>query len=278
MEIIIGKLTGFCSGVQRAITGVKEALKENERIYCLGEIIHNPEVVESLKSRGMAVTDDISSIPKRSNFIIRSHGLPSDVIRKAKEKELKIYDFTCPKVKKIHHLVKNLTAEGYHILIIGNPKHPEVQAVLSLTEDNAHVIENSEDFKSLASSEQNAVVVQTTFNPSAFLDITQEIISFTKKTLVYNTLCEETLKRQREAKRLARKVDFIVVAGGKKSSNTKTLYDIVKNYTTAVRIEKTQELDSAWFKDATTVGIISGASTPKQMVKKVYDTLLTFAQ
>ncbi len=278
MEIIVGKLTGFCSGVQRAITGVKEALKENERIYCLGEIIHNPDVVESLKSRGMVVADDISSIPKRSKFIIRSHGLPSDVIRKAKEKRLKIYDFTCPKVKKIYHLVKNLTAEGYHILIIGNPKHPEVKAVLSLTEDNAHVIENSEDFKSLAPIEQNAVVVQTTFNPSSFLNITQEIISLTKKTLIYNTICEETIKRQREAKVLAGRVDFIVVAGGKRSSNTKTLYDIVKKYTTAVHIEKTQELDRAWFKDVKTVGIISGASTPKKMVKKVCDTLLTFDQ
>jgi 4-hydroxy-3-methylbut-2-enyl diphosphate reductase len=203
MKVIVGKSSGFCSGVHRAIKGATNALEEHKKVYCFGEIIHNPVVVNTLKDMGMVVVNDIERVPDRSWFVIRSHGLQNEIYKRAVEKELKIFDFTCPKVKKIHHLVTELTNEGCFILIIGNPSHPEVKAILSLARGNARVIEKPGDLKNLDFSELYAVVVQTTFNPDAFLAIVDEIILFTKKTVIYNTLCEETIKRQKESRRLA---------------------------------------------------------------------------
>ena len=276
MNILIGKSSGFCSGVQRAIKGAEQILKDNKKIYCFGEIIHNPAVVNSLKQQGMDVVYDISAVPEGSKFIIRSHGLEDDIFKKAIEKKLDIYDFTCPLVKKIHRLVIQLTEEGYFIIITGNAMHPEVKAIASLAKGNARVIENLEGVKTLPAFKQNAVVAQTTFNPDSFFDIVKEIITRTKKILVCNTLCEETIKRQKEAVHLAEKVDLVVVVGGKNSSNTKTLYNIIKNKVQAVHVEDASELDRDMFKNIGNVGIISGASTPEEEVKKVHDVLVSF--
>lgn len=276
MNILIGKSSGFCSGVQRAIKGAAQVLKDNKKIYCFGEIIHNPAVVNSLKQQGMVVVNNISAVPEGSKFIIRSHGLENDIFKKAVDNKLDIHDFTCPKVKKIHRLVTQLTEDGYFIVITGNARHPEVKAIASLAKGNARVIENPEGVKTLPVIERNAVVVQTTFNPDSFFDIVKEIITRTKKTLVCNTLCEETIKRQKEAVHLAEKVDFVVVVGGKNSSNTKTLYNIVKNKVQAVHVEDAVELDKHMFKNTGNVGIISGASTPEEEVKKVHDVLVSF--
>jgi 4-hydroxy-3-methylbut-2-enyl diphosphate reductase len=276
MKIVVSTLSGFCSGVMRAIKGAEKALRENEKIYCLGEIIHNPDVVRSLKEQGMVLVDDISKVPNGSNFIVRSHGLQNKIIERALGKQLNIYDFTCPKVKKIHRLVTELTMERYYIFIIGNPGHPEVKAIVSLTRGNATVIRGIDDLKKHTISSQNAVVVQTTFNPITFLNIVQEIILQSKKTLVFNTLCEETIKRQKEALQIAGNVDYVVVVGGKNSSNTKTLYNIVKNSVPAVQIENAHELNKRQLKGLGRVGIISGASTPEEEVKKVYETIRRF--
>ena len=274
MEIIVGRLVGFCSGVQRAISGSKKALRKNRKIYCLGEIIHNRVVVDELKQKGMVVVKSVTQVPDSSNFIIRSHGLPNNIIQKASEKHCRIYDFTCPKVKNTHRLVIDLTADGYQIVIIGNPEHPEIKAIFSLTEGNARVIENSDDIKALNLSEKNAIVVQTTFSPQAFSELAGQIILQSKKTSVYNTLCEETIKRQKEAVHLSEKVDFMIVVGGKNSSNTKTLCNIAKIRVPVTHIEESNELDKVNFKNIQKVGIISGASTPKEQVNEVYLKLL----
>jgi len=277
VEITIGKTAGFCSGVRRAIQGVTDILNENEKIYCLGEIIHNRKVVERLIKSGMVVSDTLSSIPDGSKFIIRTHGLQDDNIKQAQKKNLEISDFTCPRVKNTHHLVLRLTNEGYFIYIIGDPGHPEVKAITSLTRGNSAVIGKIQDFLREERTNKAAVVVQTTFHPLLFLDIVKEIITRTKETLVYNTLCEETIKRQKEAKALAEKVDFMLVIGGKNSSNTKTLFAIVEDRVPSVHIEGAQELKESWFENVKRVGIISGASTPHEEVKKVYDALRSFS-
>ena len=278
MNIIIGKSSGFCSGVQRAIKGAITALKEHKKFYCFGEIIHNPVVVKTLKDMGMVVVSDITKVPDKSWFVIRSHGLQIEIYKKAVEKKLEIFDLTCPKVKKIHRLVTELTGKGRFILIIGNPSHPEVKAILSLARENSRVIENPGELKTLTFSEQYAIVVQTTFNPEAFLEIVHDIILFTKKTIIYNTLCEETIKRQKESLQLANEVDFMVVVGGGNSSNTKTLYNTVKKRVPAVHIEDINELNMKLFKDVKNVGIISGASAPENEVKKVYEYLTGFTK
>jgi (E)-4-hydroxy-3-methyl-but-2-enyl pyrophosphate reductase len=276
MKLVVAQSIGFCSGVKRAIQGAEKVLSEESAVYCLGEIIHNPQVVERLKDQGMIIVDDIAEVPRKSRFIIRSHGLSREAIELARDRKLIIHDFTCPKVKKIHTLVKTLTEEGYFIFIVGNPRHPEVKAIRSLADENAMVVEREKEIPEEASVKQNAVVVQTTFNPQSFLPIVQKVVSFSKKTLVYNTLCEETIKRQKEALELSGKVDLIVVVGGKKSSNTKTLYEIVNNHTKGFHIESESELRKEWFNEVSTVGLVSGASTPEDMVIKVSERLRSF--
>ena len=274
MDVVIGRTVGFCSGVQRAIQGVQERLGKRRGLYCLGEFIHNPEVIESLEGLGMVVVQDIDAIPDGGGIIIRTHGLPRETLKRAREKNLETFDFTCPRVKKTHHLVTRLTDEGYHIAIIGNPAHPEVRALHSLVREHARIIEKPGEVEALKLKEPVAVVVQTTFNPEIFNRILIEIVTRLKRTLVCNTLCEETIRRQREAIALAREVDFMVVVGGRNSSNTRTLFKRVQELVSAVHIEKAKELEPEWFREARRVGIVSGASTPVDEVRRVHEYLL----
>jgi len=253
MEVIVGKTAGFCSGVQRAIQGLRKKLGEREGLYCLGEFIHNPEVVESLESLGMRIIQDIEEIPDREGFIIRTHGLPRETLRRAADKELEIFDFTCPKVKKTHHLVSELTDEGYRILIIGNAAHAEVRALHSLVSGNSRILEKPEDAASLEFEGPVAVVVQTTFNPDTFNAVLTEVVARSKRTLVCNTLCEETTRRQR---------------------NTRTLFRRVQEQVASVHVERAEELERSWFEGVRRVGVVSGASTPVEEVEKVRERLL----
>ena len=276
IEVVVASTAGFCSGVRQAIQGAQERLQENRKLYCLGDIIHNHDVIESLKGFGLVVTDRIEAIPDGSRFVVRTHGLQREILQKAAAKELTIFDFTCPRVKKIYHLVTTLTEDGHHILIIGNPNHPEVQAISSLIGTDHTILQRPEEVPSFTIPEPNAIVVQTTFNPDIFLEILKRIVLRTKKTLVCNTLCGETLKRQQEARKLAGETDFIVVVGGKQSSNTKTLFAQIRNIVPAVHIENARELQKDCFRHVKKVGVISGASTPAQEVARVADRLSEF--
>jgi len=278
MEIIIGKNTGFCSGVKKAISGTEKLLDIYGKVYCHGEIIHNPSVVNRLKKKGMIVISDLSEIPDGSNFIVRSHGLPNDLINRAKEKALKIFDFTCPKVKRIHKLVNNINENSHTTIIIGNPAHPEVKAIASLIKKSSFIIERKEDLKDISALEEVYVLVQSTFNPDIFSDIVKGIISISKKSVIYNTLCRETIKRQKEAKYLSKKVDLVVIIGGKNSSNTKTLYTLIRENTKAIHIEGDDELKYEWFKGIERVAILSGASTPKDDVNTIYNQIANFSK
>jgi (E)-4-hydroxy-3-methyl-but-2-enyl pyrophosphate reductase len=278
MEVTVGKTAGFCSGVQRAIQGLRKRLGERTGLYCLGEFIHNPEVIETLESLGMIVVQDIEAIPDGRGIIIRTHGLPREILDRAAGKGLDVFDFTCPKVKKTHHLVIELTEEGYQILIIGNASHPEVRALHSMVRNNSRVLEKLEDTASLQLEEPVAVVVQTTFNPDTFNEILTDVVARSKRTLVCNTLCEETIRRQREAVDLAGEVDFIVVVGGRNSSNTRTLFRRVQDQVRAVHVERAEELDELWFEGVRRVGVVSGASTPVEEVQKVHERLMHIEQ
>lgn len=273
MKITVAPSTGFCSGVRRAVTGLSRVLEDRGTTYCLGEIIHNPQVVNELKSQGMVVVTRTQDVPEGGRFIIRSHGLPLDIIFEAKERSLEIFDFTCPKVKKIHTLVSRLTDEGYFCYIAGNPRHPEVQAILSLTGSSGQVVEDEDEVVSEPHGGRCALVVQTTFNPRRFREIAGRLILISKETLVCNTLCEETLKRQKEAAELAGETDLVVVVGGKGSSNTKTLYQIAREHTQAVHVEIPDDLDASILEGRNSVGVVSGASTPQKTVQQVQERI-----
>ena len=237
MTIKCADSAGFCFGVKRAVDTVYDLLaKENHKVYTLGPIIHNEQVVEDLASQGVQVIEHPDEIAKEDRsqaiLVIRSHGVPESVIHTLKEKKIPFEDATCPFVKKIHKTVAEYSEKGYEIVIIGSAKHPEVQGILGWAKNGGTVVESKEDallFKPSKGEKPICVVAQTTFNYNKF----QELVEiFSKKgydILAVNTICNATSTRQTEAESLAKDSDAMIVIGGTHSSNSRKLYEICKN-------------------------------------------------
>ena len=247
-EVILAKSAGFCFGVQRAMDTVyAEADKKN--VYTYGPIIHNTEVVNELESKGVKAVNDISEIPEpeKSTVIIRSHGVSKAVYESIKNSGAKIVDATCPFVLKIHKIVKDASAEGDQIVIIGNEKHPEVEGIMGWSETPVHVVDTVEKAEKLKldKSKNVRVVSQTTFNYKKFQDLV-EILN--KKGY-----------------------DAMIVIGDSSSSNTRKLYEICKTEcqeTFYIQTLSGLELDKLESSDC--IGITAGASTPNNIIEEVY--------
>ena len=284
MELIVGKTAGFCYGVKRAVDGAKEELKKNERLYGLGEIVHNQEVIKELENLGMQFIDDIEA--SKGKTIIRAHGIPKQIYEEAKEKGIELIDYTCPKVLKIHEIAEEYANKGYYIFLLGNKKHPEIIGTLSYCGENKFVIEKEDDtIKALETFEKTGiqkllVISQTTYSLEKFYIIEEIIKNEIPKNIelvVKNTICQATEIRQKETEEMAKKVDSMIVIGGKNSSNTKKLYEIAKQYCkTVLLIENETELEINKLQSTDTVGIMAGASTPKESIEKVIEKLKTF--
>ena len=281
MELIVGKTAGFCYGVKRAVDGAKEELKKNERLYGLGEIVHNQEVIKELENLGMQFIDDIEE--SKGKTIIRAHGIPKQIYEEAKEKDIELIDYTCPKVLKIHEIAEEYAKKGYYIFLLGNKKHPEIIGTLSYCGDHKFVIEKEEDtIKALETFEKTGiqkllVISQTTYSLEKFYMIEEIIkneIPRNIELVVKNTICQATEIRQKETEEMAKKVDSMIVIGGKNSSNTKKLYEIAKQYCkTVLLIENETELVLDNMKSTDKVGMMAGASTPKESIEKVIEKL-----
>ena len=284
MELIVGKTAGFCYGVKRAVDGAKEELKKNERLYGLGEIVHNQEVIKELENLGMQFIENIEEAKERT--IIRAHGIPKQIYEEAKEKDIELIDYTCPKVLKIHEIAEEYAKKGYYIFLLRKKKHPEIIGTLSYCGDHKFVIEKEDDtIKALETFEKTGiqkllVISQTTYSLEKFYMIEEIIkneIPRNIELVVKNTICQATEIRQKETEEMAKKVDCMIVIGGKNSSNTKKLYEIAKKYCkTVLLIEKETELELNGIQSTDKVGIMAGASTPKESIEKVIEKLKTF--
>lgn len=281
MELIVGKTAGFCYGVKRAVDGAKEALKKNETIYGLGEIVHNQEVVKELENLGMQFIENIEEA--KGKTIIRAHGVPKQIYEEAEEKQIELIDYTCPKVLNIHQIVEEYANKGYYIFLLGNKKHPEIIGTLSYCGENKFIIEKEDDtMKALETFEKSGmkkilVISQTTYSLEKFY-IVEEIIKNEiprdVEVVVKNTICQATEIRQKETEEMAKKVDAMIIIGGKNSSNTKKLYEIAKQYCkTVLLIENETELVLDNMKSTDKVGMMAGASTPKESIEKVIEKL-----
>ena len=281
MEIRVGKTAGFCYGVKRAVEGAKEELKKNETLYGLGEIVHNQEVIKELENLGMQFIKDIGEA--KGKTIIRAHGIPKQIYEEAKEKQIEIMDYTCPKVLKIHQIAEEYTNKGYYIFLLGSKTHPENIGTLSYCGDNKSVIEKEEDvikaLESLGKSgiEKLLVISQTTYSLEKFYIIEEMIkneIPRNIELVIKNTICQATEIRQKETEEMAKQVDCMIVIGGKNSSNTRKIYEIAKQYCkTILWIENETELVLDKIKSTDKVGIMAGASTPKESIEKVVKKL-----
>ena len=236
MEVRLADCAGFCFGVKRAVDTVYEQLKNGKTIYTYGPIVHNEEVVRELSEKGVRVLEnkeDLKQLKAGENIptvIIRAHGVAKEIYDIMEANGLECIDATCPFVKKIHRIARKEEANGRHILIIGNAKHPEVEGIRGWCEKPAYVVESLEEAENFALSmgEKLCIVSQTTFNYNKFEDIVEIISKKGYDIIVLNTICSATEERQTEAREIASDVDAMIVIGGSHSSNTQKLFEICK--------------------------------------------------
>ena len=275
MKIILGKTAGPCFGVKNAVDKAYEELKEDETIYCLGELVHNDETTKELEKNGMIFVDNIEDA--KGKVIIRAHGESKTTYESADKMGLDLIDLTCPKVSKIHEIADKYTQEGYFIIITGKTNHPEVIGIAGFCDKNYLIIENMEDLEKIKNLKQDKVLLisQTTFSKEKFERIANLIKSNNKfeEFEIINTICAATKLRQDETMEIAKQVDAMIIIGGKHSSNTTKLYDIAVKYCDTFFIETPNELKLDNIKKYEKIGVMAGASTPEKSIKKVIEML-----
>ncbi|EGO64916.1 bifunctional 4-hydroxy-3-methylbut-2-enyl diphosphate reductase/30S ribosomal protein S1 [Acetonema longum] len=279
MKIQLAEHMGFCFGVKRAIDLAQENANDHTgKIYTLGPLIHNPQVVSRLSRQGIAVAENIDAI-NQGTVIIRSHGVGPEVYRRAEAKGLTIVDATCPHVKKAQQAAARLAASGYQVIILGDADHPEVKSIIAWAGSDPIVIGSEEQAAELPVFPKLGVVAQTTFSIELFDCILAVLQTKCQEIQIDRTICTATDMRQQTARKLAGQVDVMVVVGGKNSANTTHLADLcrqtgVKTY----HIETASELKQHWFEGARQVGITAGASTPQWIIEEVYTTMQQMEQ
>jgi 4-hydroxy-3-methylbut-2-enyl diphosphate reductase len=273
-EIKKAKYLGTCFGVDNALKEVKEiAEKDNEIVYTIGPIIHNPIVVDDLKKRFNVIpVSDIKGID-HGIVVIRTHGIDPKIIKKCKEKGLKVIDGTCPFVKRVQEIAKKLIKENYNLVIIGEKEHPEIKGIQANIDNKGIVIENIYESKNLPYLKKIGIVVQTTQSIRKFREIISEILLKGNEIRIYNTICSATLRRQESAIKLAKEVDLMIVIGGKNSGNTKRLTSICSEIVNTLHVEDYTEINEDILKGIKKVGITAGASTPDYIIDRIVERL-----
>lgn len=279
MEIIVGKLSGFCNGVKYTIEEANKII-DNGKAYCLGEIVHNERVIDELVNKGMITVNDIEEVPNNSKVIIRAHGDIKEVYDRANEKNLEVIDLTCGNVKVIRNKISEMKENSF-IVLIGKKNHPETKGVISFAGKNSIIIENEEDIEELIrkfkESNLNNIYIasQTTFNSDKFdkiVDLIKEKINTNIE--VNKTICNATSNRQKETIELSKNVDIMIIVGGKHSSNTKELEVVSKdNCNEVYLIENRDDLNEINIDKNKKIGIMAGASTPNIVVEEVLEYL-----
>lgn len=278
MKILLAESAGFCFGVKNAVDKAEKSYKSDENVFTYGPIIHNNTVVEDLKKKGIGVINNIEETRAGDKIIIRSHGISKNEHEKLKEAGVDIIDATCPYVKHIHKIVEEKDSEGYKIIIIGDPDHPEVKGIDGWCGNCAAIINSEEDLESIKEGMGKICVVsQTTYNEDRWYSIINKIVKLSKEILIYNTICNATELRQREARELSKKADVMIVIGGKESSNTKKLYEICSGICSSTQlIETADELDMDKIGKEVCVGVTAGASTPEYIISEVINKLSSY--
>lgn len=281
MEIILGKTAGFCYGVKRAVDGSKEQLIDNEEnIYCLGELVHNKQVIEELEENGIKFIEDIDEVNKEnSKVIIRAHGIEKNIYKKAEKSNIKIVDYTCPNVLKIHKIAEEYQKNGYHIFLTGTENHPEIIGTISYCGTKFNLITTEEDIEKAIedfnkeNTKKLLLISQTTYSMKKFKEIEKlikEKLENNNEVVVKNTICLATELRQRETEDISKDVDMMIIIGGKNSSNTKKLYEIAKeNCKNTISVETKADIKKDTMNKISKVGIMAGASTPEKSIEEI---------
>ncbi|MFC1576124.1 4-hydroxy-3-methylbut-2-enyl diphosphate reductase [Candidatus Omnitrophota bacterium] len=269
-KIIISSHSGFCFGVRRALDIAKSALRDGKTVYSLGAIIHNPQVVGEFSEKGLKIVGNVGKVKgKAPTVLIPSHGASPDILKKT---NIKLIDTTCPLVGRVQKIVKSLKDKGYFIIIVGDKKHPEVKGLKGIARVSCCVIRDKGEARALKlKSKKVALISQTTSSLAAFKSILSEIA---KKDFIelasHNTVCRNTVDRQKEARAIAGRVDAMIVIGGKQSANTTRLAKACKEVNrNTYHVESAEDLNMRCLKNKKSVGIATGASTPPYAIDEV---------
>ena len=264
MKVSIAKNLGFCFGVKRAID---KTMRTKGRVYTLGPLIHNPQVIKKLEENGKTVINSIDEV-NNGTVIIRTHGVPDSMLKDAEKKNLKIIDLTCPFVKKAQDYAKKFHSKGYKVFIVGEKEHPEIKGILGNIE-NGIVIEKPEDVEKIGNYGKAGVVFQTTLSSDNSKKVVKKLKKKCNELEIAQTICSATSERQKSAKELAKKVDLMIVIGGRNSGNTKRLVQSCSSAVETKQVETGKELKKEWFNGKKHVGITAGASTPNCIINNV---------
>lgn len=267
MKVIQAEKAGFCFGVKRALD-MAERTVQNSATVSLGPLIHNQQVVDRMERQGVHVINDVEEAQAGATLIVRSHGVPPEIYQTAQSKGIQVVDATCPFVQKAQRLATEASQRG-QVIVVGDKHHPEVQGILGWAGGNALAIETVQEAQELPSYEHVSVLAQTTQPIANFQRIVEELKHHTPELTVYNTICNATEERQTVARELSKKVDVMVVVGGKNSANTRKLAAICAEETETHLIETADELKDNWFKGIQTAGLTAGASTPDWIIEEV---------
>lgn len=248
---------------------MESAKEKGLPLYTLGPLIHNPQVVQKLEENGIIKIESLDEV-EEGTVIIRSHGVPPQVIEDARKKGLKIIDCTCPFVRKAQQKAKDLKKEGFQVIIVGDTDHPEVRGILGNINNQALVVEDPRDLRGADIAARVGVIAQTTLSLSKLQKVTSFLLKYAREIKVYNTICTTTELRQKETYNLAHEVDVMLVVGGRTSANTNRLAQLSREGgADTYHIETAGEIKEEWFAGVERVGITAGASTPHWIIKEV---------
>ena len=277
--ITVAKSAGFCFGVKRAVEAVERLLDEGKQVCTLGPIIHNPQMVEKLAARGVSIAHTPEEAPIDGTLVIRSHGVSQNVYDTLCEHGVEYYDATCPFVAKIHRLVAEHSARGATVLIAGDAKHPEVEGIRGHSVAPSYVFSDEAELEQIIESgvphrdEPVILVAQTTFHSKTWENCEKISKKHYTNLQIFDTICNATAERQREADVLSQQSDVMVIVGGRQSSNTAKLRDVCHVHCPTILIETAAELTAASFAGVRNIGVTAGASTPADIIKEVLSTM-----
>jgi (E)-4-hydroxy-3-methyl-but-2-enyl pyrophosphate reductase len=292
MEILLAKELGFCQGVRRALELAEEAARGGQVVRTLGEVVHNPQVVERLGQLGVEVVDGLEAVAPGQVAMVTAHGAPPEIAAQAAAQGVALLDATCPLVKRVQHLSREMTEAGYGVVICGDPEHAEVRGILGHAGAGAAAGRTLAEVRDYISTRglrepwtlhrRLAVLFQTTQREDVYQAFVGELSRATMTRLrelrVFNTVCAAVARREPSARNLARQVDVVIVVGGRASANTRHLAETCA--VTGVpthHIERAEEMQVGWFAGAQRVGVTAGTSTPDETVAAVVEQLRALA-
>ncbi len=277
-EIRIAKRTGFCYGVREAIDKAKESSATGKKTHTLGQVVHNEGVIRDLQTLGIETVDTLDDVNEGAAVVIRAHGVRPEVMNRASAKGLEVIDGTCTWVIQEQKEIVRLVEEGYTIVLLGTPKHPEVVGLLGFAPD-AIVVDEEDDWERIPRKKKMALISQSTQPPWKFEKLAAYMVSRSHELKIVNTVCPVTIRRQEDTLETARDVDLMVVVGGRSSANTKELTRLCGIVgTPAMQIESVRDLlDASAFDGARVVGVTGGTSTPIEDLHAVAKRILELA-